>query len=111
MNPLSRSDACRLAQRRDALGFRRALFEPFDMTQGRLRELVRSVVLASVPSNSAGRGVNGFWPFLPKQKGLACRGETRRIRTSQASQVLSRLHVLVKALREERQIFDVGIIL
>jgi hypothetical protein len=35
------SDACRLAQGRDALIRWRALFEPFDKTQDRLRELVR----------------------------------------------------------------------
>lgn len=36
-----RSDACRPTLWLDALRIRRALLEPFDKTQGRLRELVR----------------------------------------------------------------------
>ena len=38
---LPRSDACRPALWVDALMIRRALFEPFDKTQDKLRELAR----------------------------------------------------------------------
>jgi len=66
------SDACRPAPGMDALGIWRTLFEP--------RELVRS--LSCVRPIQYGRtGRQWFWAFLPKQKGLACRGETRQHRT------------------------------
>jgi len=41
---------------------RRALSEPFENPQGKLRELVRPL-LAFIPPNLAGPGVNGFGDF------------------------------------------------
>ncbi|MGP0594246.1 hypothetical protein ACTRXD_17145 [Nitrospira sp. T9] len=56
-----RSEACRLAQRRDAHIRWRALFEPFDKAQDRPGELVHPP--ASLHFNKARRGVNGFGSF------------------------------------------------
>jgi len=52
----------------DALIIRRALFEPFDKTQDKLRELARPPCLASISFHEAGRGVNGFGYFCRNKK-------------------------------------------
>ena len=56
----------------------RALFEPFDKTQDKLRELVRPPQAGVRPFPCGQTGRHWFWVLLPKQKGLACRGETRQ---------------------------------
>ena len=62
------SDAFRLAQGRDALICWRALFEPFDKTQARLRELVRTPQVDVRPLLSDQTGRHWFWALLPEQK-------------------------------------------
>jgi len=55
----------------------RALFEPFDKTQDRLRELRRPRILLVGEGNPKDHdGRKWFWVLLPKQKDLVCRGET-----------------------------------
>jgi hypothetical protein len=66
---------------------RRTLFEPFEKTQGRLREFARRRTCPEQGRRSQ-RTAQGtrratprptwFWPLLPKKKGLDCRGETRQ---------------------------------
>jgi len=60
----------------DALSILRALFEPFDTTQDKLRELVRSPS-GVCPLLLCRTGRQWFWVLLPKQKDLGRRAETR----------------------------------
>jgi len=65
-------DACRLAHRMDALLSWRALFEQ--------SELVRPPQDWRPSAQMSQTGRLWFWGLLPKQKVLACRGETRQYR-------------------------------
>jgi hypothetical protein len=65
-------DACRLAQGRDVLISWRALFERSELVRPP-QAGVRHIWCGQT------RG-HWFWGLLPKQKGLACRGETRQHR-------------------------------
>ncbi len=53
------------------------LFEPFDKTQDRLRELVCSPKIRVCPILWSLSGRQWFWAILPKQKDLGYRAEIR----------------------------------
>ncbi len=70
------SDACRPATGMDAQIIRRAVSEPFEKTQDRLRELVRPSIDCVHPSKVGRTGRHWFWGLLQKQKDRAIRQNT-----------------------------------
>ena len=66
------SDACRLAPGPDARNITRALFER--------SELARAPKVGVRPIQYGQMGRLWFWVLFPKEKDLACRGETRQHR-------------------------------
>ncbi len=71
------SDACRLAQGRDALTSQRTLFKSFDKTQDKLRELVRSFQGWRPSSSMRPDGASMVLGPFAETKWLGCGAETR----------------------------------